>query len=86
MDKNKLKTPMLVGASAIGVFASAMAIRYLLRRPEVRAWLTNLKEGSMRQTATKRERSIDLALQDSFPASDAPSFTSTTSLGHPNAV
>jgi hypothetical protein len=35
----------------------------------------------LRQTATSREEQIDSAAEDSFPASDPPSFTPNTSIG-----
>ena len=35
----------------------------------------------LRQSASLSQRSVDLSSEDSFPASDAPSFTPTTSIG-----
>src|SRR5260221_11714035 len=81
------KRPLMIGGTLIGVFASAVAIRYLVARPEVRSWLANMRlDPRLRQSASMTDRYVDLSSEDSFPPSDAPSFTPTTSRGHPNST
>ena len=65
---------LLVVGSAVAVLTAGYAIRRLLHREDIQHWL---KERLARQDG----RSVDDALEDTFPASDPPSFTATTSLG-----
>lgn len=75
--------PIIVVSAAFGIFASAWAIRKLLQRPDIRQRLGLDKKANMKQSASMSDEYVDVSSEDSFPASDPPSFTSTTSLGHP---
>jgi hypothetical protein len=63
------RTTMVVGVAAAALMA-AFAIRRMIQCRE---------DASL--DCGPRESDIDLSSEDSFPASDAPSFTPTTSLG-----
>jgi hypothetical protein len=76
--------PVLVVAAAFGVLASGWAIRKLLQRRDIRRKLGySGNDRKLQQTATRTDRQIDESSEDSFPASDPPSFTSNTSIGQP---
>ncbi len=64
--------------SKIGLLAGAAWIGWEFYRKRA------LRSGAGRPSEmTYRDDHIDLAAEDSFPASDAPSWTPMTSLGHP---
>jgi len=71
------KRALIVVGAAIGSLAAAFAVKKLLENPEVRQRL-----GLGKDSFATGEDYIDASSEDSFPASDAPSFTPTTSLGH----
>jgi hypothetical protein len=68
MDKR-----LMIAGSVVGVAAVAWGAKKLLANPAIRE---RLGWGN-----GKDNRMIDMSSEDSFPASDPPSFTPTTSLG-----
>jgi hypothetical protein len=64
---------LIIVGSVVGVFAAAWATKKLLENPEFRRRIG--------LGAEEEDKMIDMSSEDSFPASDAPSFTPTTSLG-----
>lgn len=62
------------------VFAAVVAVRKLLERKDVRDRL-GIGDVPLSQSSTWSDASVDMSSEDSFPASDPPSFTSTSSLG-----
>jgi hypothetical protein len=71
------KRPLIVVTAAIGSLAAAYAVTKLLECPSVRRRL-----GLPQNAHGRQSDMIDMSSEDSFPASDSPSFTPTTSLGH----
>jgi hypothetical protein len=66
------RRPLIVAGSAIALLASAFAVRRLLNNPCVQ------KRLGMTIKPQLCDEAVDLASEDSFPASDPPSFTATT--------
>ncbi len=69
------RSAVIVIGAAIGSLAAGFALRRLLEDPEIRRRL-GLRVHSIDPYY------IDTSSEDSFPASDPPSFTPMTSLGH----
>lgn len=74
--ETKMKKSMIVGGAVVGAAAAVYAAKKMLENPNVRERL-----GLDKQAQSKL---VDLSSEDSFPASDPPSFTPTTSLGSPH--
>lgn len=65
---------LAIAGSVVGTLAAAYACKKLLENPEFRRRI-----GLDGMSAD--DRMTDMSSEDSFPASDPPSFTPTTSLG-----
>ena len=71
------KRPLIVVGAAVGSLAAAYAVTRMLADPKIRRRL-----GLPKCANELASDYIDASSEDSFPASDSPSFTPTTSLGH----
>jgi len=72
---------MIWTGGVLGAVAAGFALKKLLENRQVREWLHLDNAPGLQQTATSRYQQVDDASEDSFPASDPPSFTPTTGLG-----
>ncbi len=68
-----MRRGLIIAGSAVGVVAAAWAAKKLLENPEFRRRIG--------LDGMSDDNTIDMSSEDSFPASDPPSFTPTTSLG-----
>ena len=75
MDKRQ----MIWLGGIVGILAAGIATKKLLENRRIQEFLH--MGPKLNQTATGRYEQVDMASEDSFPASDPPSFTPTTSLG-----
>lgn len=66
------RRPLIVVGSAAALLAGAFAVRRLMADPCIR------KRLGLDAPPALCDEAVDVASEDSFPASDPPSFTATT--------
>jgi hypothetical protein len=76
VELDRMNKPAMMAGGAIAAAGIGYGIyRWIMSRNQT------LSRKNLRQSASMTQRAVDLSSEDSFPASDPPSFTPTTSLG-----